>query len=636
MTDKKYLHFVNVTPFFPKDVPYMAEQTVRIFRETGLTDMAYCLSLHPEGTPAEDKANLFIQSFAALREALRSCPEIRCGILIQSIMGHGWSGSVPLTNEPWEHTVLMDGTVSSRQCYMDRNFRQYILKAVGGLARSNPAFFLVDDDFCIKPGECFCPLHMAEYNRKLGGEKEWTREKLVEYIRSHDWQDPVVKTVSDVLYDGLVEFAGEIRNAIDQNGNPGIRCGMCCPWAGHYRLQDIACALAGDTEPFVRIANATYCSSHPSYISIVWKNAMVRRSAVSDRVKDIIDEADTFPHTLYSESSRMMHTHIVCGLLHGLNGAKLWIANYEDKDPSAGRAYEKILAENMGKYKTLLDILDGVQWYGAVTPLPDTLLRYHPCNPTDAIDFPDFISEIFYRFGLPGDFRRYCRDGVKTVLLSGKLAEKFSDSQLLDMLHGNVLLDADAVRVLAKRGLQKYTGVEVGTRKDFFFTAERASWKPDYRYNFMWDESMIELLPICRDVEAQTVLYMDNAMNRPGKAVAPGMTFFVNEFGGKVVALCWCVELTSHKMLRVSRKEVLEHALNFLCPDQMSVYLLDKQDALIRHGRLSDGSEILAIVNINADPLECLHFHSERKPVSVERLVEDGDWKIAEFHYMEE
>ena len=114
------------------------------------------------------------------------------------------------------------------------------------------------------------------------------------------------------------------------------------------------------------------------------------------------------------------------------------------------------------------------------------------------------------------------------------------------------------------------------------------------------------------------------------------MTFFVNEFGGKVVALCWCVELTSHKMLRVSRKEVLEHALNFLCPDQMSVYLLDKQDALIRHGRLSDGSEILAIVNINADPLECLHFHSERKPVSVERLVEDGDWKIAEFHYMEE
>jgi len=156
-------------------------------------------------------------------------------------------------------------------CFIGKDFQEYILKAIGELAKSEPAFFLVDDDFCIKSStvsgehgpECYCPMHMAEYNRRLNA--NYNREELVEYLQKHDWQDPIVKTVGDVLYDGLVDFAKKIRGVIDKYAKPGTRCGMCCPGAGHYRLADIACALAGDTEPFVRVANAIYCSSHPYY-----------------------------------------------------------------------------------------------------------------------------------------------------------------------------------------------------------------------------------------------------------------------------------------------------------------------------------------------------------------------------------
>jgi len=99
------LHFLNVVPFFADNVPFMAENAVRIAKETGLTNMTCCISLHPEGKCAWKKAEMYAKSFAELKQRLADHPEIRVGILIQSIMGHGWSGSVPLTEEPWQRTV---------------------------------------------------------------------------------------------------------------------------------------------------------------------------------------------------------------------------------------------------------------------------------------------------------------------------------------------------------------------------------------------------------------------------------------------------------------------------------------------------------------------------------------------------
>ena len=242
------MHFINVVPFFPEDPGYMAQQARRIANEVGLKSPAFSLSLHPEGTPARKKADVFAAAFAALKKDLAGDLDIHPGILLQSLIGHGWSAEVSLTGETWQKTINTQAVASSRQCPLDRGFRDYVLAAVESLAASRPAFFLVDDDFCIKRGECFCPLHMARYNERLSA--QWSREELVKHLEAAPASDPVVQAVTAVLHEGLVSFAKEIRASIDKVA-PGTRCGMCSPGAGQYSLADVTRALAGNTEPFV-------------------------------------------------------------------------------------------------------------------------------------------------------------------------------------------------------------------------------------------------------------------------------------------------------------------------------------------------------------------------------------------------
>ena len=58
-------HFLNVVPFFPNDLDYMVEQAIRIADEVGLKDIAFCLSLHPQGTPAKARADVYAAAFAS-------------------------------------------------------------------------------------------------------------------------------------------------------------------------------------------------------------------------------------------------------------------------------------------------------------------------------------------------------------------------------------------------------------------------------------------------------------------------------------------------------------------------------------------------------------------------------------------
>ncbi|MEG2076036.1 MAG: hypothetical protein RRY34_05990, partial [Victivallaceae bacterium] len=150
----KSLRFINVVPLFVDDVPGMAKQARRIYREVGLTEVALCLSLHPEGNSAQPKAEQMIEAFAQLVAALRDTPQIRLGILLQSTIGHGWSGTIPLSGESWQRIVHASGETGSRHCSLDKNFRAYIIDAVKRLTVFRPAFFLVDDDFGVRPDEC--------------------------------------------------------------------------------------------------------------------------------------------------------------------------------------------------------------------------------------------------------------------------------------------------------------------------------------------------------------------------------------------------------------------------------------------------------------------------------------------------
>ena len=185
MTSSSDLNFINVVPVFEgKYIPRTVGEILRQHRDIGIRRFAVSLSFHPEGFPARDRIDRLTGIFQAIRDGLAEAvcgdDDIRLGVLLQSTMGHGWSGSVPLTAEPWQRIVFADGTVSSRMCPSDPDFRAYILDAVRASVQAGPAFLMLDDDFGLRLRECFCPRHMEMFNRAVGG--HYTREELAEAL----------------------------------------------------------------------------------------------------------------------------------------------------------------------------------------------------------------------------------------------------------------------------------------------------------------------------------------------------------------------------------------------------------------------------------------------------------------------
>ena len=156
----------NVTPLSVGREATAAADAVELQARTGADLALYSLTLHPEGVPAIEKAERYVESFRAFRRALDGTP-VRAGVLVQAILGH-WP-RVDKDKEPWTMTVDSAGK-NVRFCPIDPGFSNYIARVFTLLAREKPAFILTDDDVrgYSHNAECFCARHMALFNARRG------------------------------------------------------------------------------------------------------------------------------------------------------------------------------------------------------------------------------------------------------------------------------------------------------------------------------------------------------------------------------------------------------------------------------------------------------------------------------------
>ncbi len=78
-----------------------------LFQETGATDLAFIVRAHPEAPPHLDKLRRSMTLFDRARAALLPSG-IRCGVLIQTLMGHG-ERSTPVSPVSFQRLVDANG-----------------------------------------------------------------------------------------------------------------------------------------------------------------------------------------------------------------------------------------------------------------------------------------------------------------------------------------------------------------------------------------------------------------------------------------------------------------------------------------------------------------------------------------------
>lgn len=626
------LHFINVVPVYPDNEDFTVSEILRQRREAGIDEIALCLSFHPEGQCAYDKIPRLVQTLKKIQQAV--VPRgIRLGVLIQSTLGHGWSGRVPLTAEPWQTIVGLDGISSTRMCPLDPDFQNYVLTAIRSVAENHPAFLLMDDDFGLRNHECFCPLHVEKFNRAAN--RDYTREELEKILRTRPWDDPESALFSRQREETILNLAERIRATIDEI-DPALRCGMCAPSRGYGFLDRLAHTLAGKTEPFVRVNNAVYGLQNPACLADIDWNTNLIRHQLSD-ISDVLAESDTFPQNYYSESATLFRLHLQLAVLNGLAGFKLWTSEFDQPlDLSSQDRYEHVIAG----FRPFLERLHALVtdelecWQGIAAPLfrPAPEKSLHPIGEQEehSIYLPNWNTGLLCHFGFPV---RYAEPGTGGIFaLTGKVIDNLSDDDLDAIFLGPVLLDSTAAKRLSpRRDFAEKMGVRAGSGDaHFFFTNERRA-ESEFGGGLMWEGSAAELTPVSDQVRVLTTLRGGSTRDLTTPPVAPGLTLFENACGGRVAVTAWSPEMPFYKTMRPFRRDFLRDAFDFLNGKPLEMSVEARQEVLVRHGLMKDGSELLAVLNLALDPLETTPLRLVRTPKSVHLLTPFGEWREVAF-----
>lgn len=620
--------FYNIAPFSPGAEAVVAADMREYVALTGNRKVLYCLTLHPEGVPAMKKVENALASYRRLKEELKGS-DVELGILLQAILGHWPRADKEI--EPWQRSVNQSGK-EVRFCWLDPRFQDYIRTVAKLLAAEEPCFILGDDDIrAFSPeAECFCPLHVAEFNRRRG--TSYTSDRMRAALASSKPGSPDFETFMALQREQVNGVARLIREGID-SVNPAIPAGTCMP-AWEYRFNDqTARAIAAKGQaPVMRLGNGMYHEWRFGIPEFV-KNTQRTQSMYAyhhDKVGAIISEADTFPHHLWSRSSTTMHAHLVMAFFTGLKGAKLWYVNAHKEDGlPVSRNYTERLSANAGLYRTLARELSGAEFIGLIEPCLTNFPSWHPvkkCFESYCTYGGTWATEVLGRMGVPSTVSRdYRREGIWT-LAGDHAVSRLSDGDLKEILSHRVLVDGRAAIALTKRGFSDLTGARAKPEPVLF--SKEVDVADGMSYPLLKSDNVprLELLDGARRLTSLVYLPYDGAVE--SEDAGPGACVFENRLGGKVVVSAFHTGIYD-RIRNEPRQEWLFRMVDLLADKQTVPCVANRQDVMVLAARKPDGDVLMAVFNLNIDPMSSIDLRVKGVP-EISLLGGAGNWNRAD------
>ena len=623
---KDIFRFYNIVPCNPGREKQQARDVIELEARTGIDIALYSLTLHPEGFPARKKADLLIGSYRKFSRALQGS-RVRPGVLIQSILGH-WA-RVDKDEEKWTRTIDLDGEIK-RFCPLDENFRNYIFETVAALAKEKPCFILGDDDirgFSPK-AECFCKRHTAEFNRRTG--KHFTPEQYRQAVRKCKVGDKIFEANVQLRKDTVNGVCRLIREAID-SVDPSIPAGTCMPSREIRFNGEAAKAIAGKEQPPVmRIASGKYSEQTALDLGLNHLGSMAYRLFWHE-IPEVLDEADTCPHTLYSKAARSVHAKLCSAIFAGLNGAKIWYVNTHKADIPVNRKYTAVLEKYRKYYPALASALRDAVPEGIIIPAHDRFPHWHPADAQEGfLTQENWVDRMLGVYGIP--FRTSFRlDENGIYAIAGETAiERFSDDQLRQLMTRKVLLDGPAAAALTRRGFARDLGVKAEYR-DFAFNREVS---PDGKT--FYPISKVPQIPYLSGTEssAEKLTFLGYAAfaASPAIKVCPGAVLYRNRRGGTICTTAFQLDFT-FSWMQDKRKIWLEMLLDKLNGKKLPYISADFQPVMLLQRKRKSGGNVLGIFNLGFDPMDTVSIRCAKKPARAEILQAGGRWKVLPFKW---
>jgi hypothetical protein len=415
-------------------------------------------------------------------EALRRAGIPHVGINVLVTLGHAGEMAPPAVPLLLPKMVGHDGKESqATPCPTRPEFLAYTRSKYAAMAGIRPDFIWVDDDVRMQnhPGVvwgCFCPVCLQLFGKQV--QREFTREQLVATLndpqgggmrrawvaRNASVIEKLYATIGDAIHDvdpniktgmmtiGMV-FSNYYGSAYDRWFS-ALRATKARPGHGFY----------WDT----LIGSSMGTGGSGARMDLFPKAAEIGRQteAYPAAATDRQYEYETWPDGQLAKSPQTAINEFAVALISGnCNGMALdtlgWGAPYSE--------YE-ILFDRLGRARSYLDSIlqhaKGLPGAGMWCAWSPHIMASRAVHDEEAwltvSSIPDtpYDQNLALTLGSLG-IPLTARPDQPCAVLTGRIAEAFSDEQLRSILTRGVLLDTVALRVLSARGLGELTGVRI-------------------------------------------------------------------------------------------------------------------------------------------------------------------------------
>ncbi len=538
----------------------------------------------------------------------------RTGINILTTIGHH-EEDLPhsLTGDYTPMTDINGKVCRGSFCPNDEKLQSYIRQIYQAVAQANPDYIWIDDDVRLAGHmpihlTCFCDNCLSIFEKETG--TAYTRQSLQKAFVSGTHQERMMRRRAWVQHnrDTIGRLFTLIEDTVHQQ-KPGLPLGFMTGdrFFEGYDFDRWAEILSGPERGEVRWrpGGGFYQDDVPAGMAGKSHDIGRQVSLLPDYVLSIQSEIENFPYQRLKKSAHITALEAASHIAAGCTGAAFNVLSMYNEPIDE---YEPLLA-TLAELRPFYDLLArhlGRQKIAGIRPAwnKDSAATGDPAggNWSAYAGFLHGRAPQMFELGLPV---AYGPEHAPVTLLSADSINAFSDDEIRQILSQGVYMDASALVVLNRRGLNDLTGFEVERSLNIDcieqFTGHPlngpfANRQRDGRQSFNRGAATLfkPLDPKATSL-AKVVDYSD-------KLVAPCvMGIFENRLGGRICVAGYFPWTFLHNH---SKSSQMKSVMRWLSQNRLPGYIesFHKINLWVRHP--ADGRVALALTNSSLDTAE--------------------------------
>ncbi len=558
----------------PADV---TEQLLRLVRQAPVDEVMlfYFAEEQNDGHETHERLKQWIDRSRPYRQALKQAG-VALSLNPWHSMLHCDRGRRLKPGQEWQTMADPKGRrADAIACLLDPRWRAYYFETLRMYAREGFRVVWIDDDIRyhnhapLEWGGCFCPLHVAEFNRRAGTRA--TREEIVRACLAPGAPHPWRGLWMDMWQGTILEFLDECRRILEAGG---ARMGlMSSAMESHAaegrRWEEWWRAFGGGQPPIHRPAFWGYSdwTGHQLVLGIA---GLDQNRTIQPAELESGPEIENGPYGRWNKSFRQTFAQMAVAHILGSSGLNIslhdFMGNRPDDEPERTTFLEKVrpnmdwLADHFPM--TLKSAGVGVPWSQDM----GRLIRLEQGKSWAELQcssrgWSNWLGTAGLAFS--------ARPQERVNALAGPIAWSFDDATLKKWLAAGLLLDGVAASILVERGLGKWIGIASArfvTKKDMLYSIEECR-DETFAARAGAQMSVNPWPHVCRLLQAGLLpgAQVISDLRDPLQAVVGhGAFLFRNELGGRVAVVPWDASLDGVPLMDIHRSTQLKRIVDWL------------------------------------------------------------------------